>query len=118
MISVSAEIVSNLLQVTATIITSSNGFVTIYDTDGVTILDYVPNNGSYTINQMTTYKLITLTSGAIDGSNMVFTFASAPVQVVYNGNIVSESNYTLVGTTVTLNFAPFTGESLTAYGNY
>lgn len=93
------------------------GYVTIYASDGVTIVDFVLNNGFYILGQMGNYELLTLVSGSIDGVNMVFVFSDVPVQVVYNGNIVDASNYTLVGNQVTLNFAPFTGESLTGYGN-
>lgn len=94
------------------------GFVTIYESDGTTIRTFVRNNTSYTLDQVSEYKLITLLNGAINGINTVFVFAHPPIQVVYNGQIISESNYTLVGNTVTLNFIPFTGETLTAYGNY
>lgn len=93
------------------------GYVTIYANDGITIVDFVLNNGSYTLGQMGNYELLTLVSGVIDGSNMVFVFSDVPVQVVYNGNIVDASNYVLAGNQVTLNFAPFTGETLTGYGN-
>jgi len=94
-----------------------NGYVTIYAPDGITIVDFVLNNGFYILGQMGNYDLLTLVSGVIDGSNMVFVFSDVPVQVVYNGNIVDTSNYTLLGNQITLNFAPFTGETLTAYGN-
>lgn len=94
------------------------GYVTIYESDGITIKDFVLNDGSYILDQEMNYKLIGLTSGLIDGTNTIFVFDEIPVQVVYNGNIVDDTNYTLVGTTVTLNFAPFVGETLTAYGNY
>lgn len=92
------------------------GYVTIYDFEG-NIIDFVLNNGSYTLGQMTNYDLLNLVSGVIDGVNTVFVFDDVPVQVVYNGNIVLDSNYVLVGNTVTFNFAPFVGESITAYGN-
>jgi hypothetical protein len=92
------------------------GYVTIYDSNG-NIVDFVLNNGTYILGQMGNYSLLTLVSGVVDGNNNIFTFSDVPVQVVYNGNIVLESNYVLVGNQITLNFIPFMGESITAYGN-
>lgn len=65
------------------------------------------------------FQFITLSSGAIDGVNNIFTWANQPLQVFYNGQLLEEGvGYTRVGNITTLTLIPFTGESLTAYGNY
>jgi hypothetical protein len=58
-------------------------------------------------------------SGAVNGSNVTFTLPSAPVnylQLFINGTfqIPNGTNYTLVGSTITMNIAPLSGFQLYA----
>jgi len=70
----------------------------------------------------TQFKKLTLVSGAINGSNKVFVWNYAPIQVFWQNSKLVEgaasNGYTLAGVTTTFTDAPFTGESVEAYGNF
>ena len=63
-------------------------------------------------------KFTTLVSGICDGNNVTFTFEQAPDFVYYNGQLLMPSRYITVAETITLDFAPFTGEDIYATATY
>lgn len=63
-------------------------------------------------------KFTDLVSGVCDGVNTIFTFAQVPDFVYYNGQLLKPTRYTTVGTTITLDFAPFAGEDIFAQATY
>ena len=63
-------------------------------------------------------KFTTLVSGICDGNNTIFTFAQAPDFIYYNGQLLMPSRYTTIAETITLDFAPFTGEDIYATATY
>ena len=87
--------------------------------------------GNLTANEQTVLTAITdgtyfvhnaTPSGAINGSNVTFTLASAPnpaasLELRLNGQILksgSSNDFTLSSLTITMNFAPASGDVLTA----
>lgn len=63
------------------------------------------------------FRDIPILTGAVNGTNAVFTFGYAPVQVYYNGQLLKEgTGYTLSGLTITLLITTYSGELLWAYG--
>lgn len=63
-------------------------------------------------------KFTDLVSGVCDGVNTVFEFAQTPDFVYYGGQLLMPNRYTTVGTTITLDFAPFPGEFIFAQATY
>lgn len=69
---------------------------------------------------MLAYRKLTLTSGAINGSNTSFDFSQSPTQVFWNGQKLTEgaavNGYTLSGNTITMTEAPLSGDTVEGYG--
>jgi hypothetical protein len=55
-------------------------------------------------------------TGLIDGSNTIFTLTHEPLMVIVylNGLAQGQSNYSVVGSVITLDDAPFAGDELLA----
>lgn len=63
-------------------------------------------------------KFTELVSGVCNGVNTVFEFAQTPDFVYYNGQLLMPNRYTTVGTTITLDFAPFADDFIFAQATY
>lgn len=63
-------------------------------------------------------KFTDLVSGVCNGVNTIFTFAQVPDFVYYGGQLLMPNRYITVGTTITLDFAPFTDENIFATATY
>lgn len=69
-----------------------------------------------------TFQTVALSAGAIDGANMVFTWAQPPLMIFWQGQkLVLNAlinGYTLAGNVSTHTEAPGSGEALEAYASY
>lgn len=69
-----------------------------------------------------TFQAIALSAGALDGSNLIFTWAQTPLQIFWQGQKLVEgaavNGYTLAGNVSTLTEPPLNTDSLEAYGSY
>lgn len=105
----------NRVTVLAGVTDDSNQFITMLPVDPATgrLLVSATGSGGGGIGYESP------TSGAIDGSNTVFTFDHTPIALVANGATIFQNDtdnvtgyYTRIGTTVTLSFVLFPPSSL------
>lgn len=124
-----------ILQFTAAYFTATNPILSLeavgFETDttrtkngdGVTAWNALQYSGLLLIGNhfeaetKKSFQELTFT-GAIDGVNNVFVFSSVPLQIYYGGNLLKAgSAYTLMGSTATFTFVPFSGDIIEGFGN-